>query len=129
MNLLFALGPERAPRAESLLTNLWLALNIYARVGVILTAIILVACGVFFGLRWLSRKLGARLWRLLLRGFTALSGVGFVGLGLWSHFLKDGKGTPFSMSSQAVHVGTVICGMGLVVGLSAVGVPYFLDAL
>jgi lipoprotein-releasing system permease protein len=129
MTLLFALAPERAPRADSWLSNLWLALGIYARVGVILVGVILAACAVFFGLRWLSRKLGARLWRMLLRGFTGLCGVGFVGLGVWSHLLRDGKGTPFSMSSQAIHVGTVICGMGLVVGLSAIGVPYFLDAL
>jgi len=129
MTLLFALAPERAPRAGSLLNNLWLALGIYARVGVILVGVIVAACAVFFGLRWLSRKLGARLWRMLLRGFTGLCGVGFVGLGVWSHLLRDGKGTPFSLSSQAIHVGTVICGMGLVVGLSAIGVPYFLDAL
>jgi lipoprotein-releasing system permease protein len=58
-----------------------------------------------------------------------LSGLSFVGFGVWSHFLKDGKGTPFSLSAQAVHVGTVIGAMGLVIGLSAIGVPYFLDAL
>jgi lipoprotein-releasing system permease protein len=129
MTLLFALAPLRAPGADSWLMKAWLSLGIYGRVGLILTAIILLVGAVFFGLRWLSRKLGARIWRLLLRGFTTLCGVGFVGLGVWSHLLRDGKGTPFSISSQAIHVGTVVCGMGLVVGLSAIGVPYFLDAL
>ncbi|HYQ14506.1 MAG TPA: ABC transporter permease, partial [Polyangiaceae bacterium] len=130
MNLLASLAPLRAPRSDSSwLLDLWLALGIYARVGLIVALLILVASGAFFGLRALSRRLGPRIWKLLLRGFTGLSAVGFVGLGIWSHFLKDGKGTPFSLSAQAVHVGTVICAMGLVVGLSAIGIPYFLDAL
>ncbi len=129
MMLLAALAPLKAPRPDSWLAGLWLSLSVYARVGLVTVLLILLASGAFFGLRGLSRVLGPRLWRLLLRGFTALSGVAFVGLGVWSHFLKDGKGTPFSLSAQAVHVGTVIGGMGLVVGLSAIGVPYFLDAL
>jgi lipoprotein-releasing system permease protein len=129
MTLLAALAPLRAPRADSWLVGLWLSLSVYARVGLVMALVILLVCGAFFGLRGLSRMLGPRLWRLLLRGFTALSGVAFFGLGVWSLFLKDGKGTPFSLAAQAVHVGTVIGGMGLVVGLSAIGVPYCLDAL
>lgn len=129
MMLLSALDPLRTPQADSWASRLWLGFGVYTRVGLVMTLVILLIAGAFLGLRWLARKLGPRLWRLLLRGFTALSALGFVALGTWSHFLKDGKGTPFSVSAQAVHVGTVISAMGLVVGLSAIGVPYFLDAL
>jgi lipoprotein-releasing system permease protein len=129
MTLLATLAPLRAPGAESRLAKVWLALGVYGRIGVIVVGVIAVSCAVFFGLRWLSAKLGPRIWGWLLRGFTGLCSVGFIALGLWSHFLQDGKGTPFSLSAQAVHVGTVVCGMGVVIGLSAIGIPYFLDAL
>lgn len=130
MRLLLALAPLKAEiSSKNWLQKAWSALGVNGRIGVIVLGSLALVVGLFFGLRWLSRRLGPRLWRVLLRGFTALGGVGFVALGTWSQFLQDGKGTPFSLSAQAVHVGTVVCGMGLVVGLSAIGVPYFLDAL
>ena len=90
MMSLFALAPLRPPGGDPWLLKLWGSLGVYGRIGVVLAAIIALAIGVFWTLRWLSRRLGARLWRILLRGFTGLCFVGFAGLGLWSHFLRDG---------------------------------------
>jgi lipoprotein-releasing system permease protein len=130
MTLLAALAPLKAEAARSSwLQKAWSALGTNGRIALIVLGSVLLVVGVFFGLRFLSRWLGPRLWRVLLRSVTALCGVGFVGLGTWSHFLQDGKGTPFSLSSQVVHVGTVVCGMGLVVGVSAIAVPWVLDVI
>jgi len=129
MMLLALLGPLRAPAHTPLLTKAWDVLGIYGRLAVILLGFLALCLGIFFSLRWLSRKLGARIWRLLLLVFTGTSALGFAALGVWSHFLADGKGTPFKLGDQAVHVGTVLCGMGLVIGLSSLAIPYFLDAL
>lgn len=130
MNLLFALAPQKAEVASKWwLTKAWSAIGVNGRLGVIVLGALLLVAGLFFGLRWLSRTLGPRLWKALLFGFTGLSAVGFVGFGAWSTFLPKGKGVAFSVSSQAVNVGAVVCGMGFVIGLSAIAVPYFLDAL
>ena len=129
MMLLSNLAPLHAPSKASFLMRIWDALGIYGRIGLVLAATGALCVGIFFGLRWLSHQLGARIWRLLLLTFTGLCGLGFVALGIWSHFLADGKGTPFKLGDQAVHVGTVLCGMGLVIGVSSLAIPYFLDAL
>ena len=126
MMLLSSFAPLHAPLKASLLARMWDALGVYGRIGLILLAAGALCIGVFFGLRWLSHTLGARIWRLLLLAFTGLCGVGFIALGIWSHFLADGKGTPFKLGDQAVHVGTVLCGMGLVIGVSSLAIPYFL---
>ena len=118
-----------APVRESALTKVWNAIGIYGRIGAILLAVLLVVVLVFFGLRWLSKTLGPRIWRMLLLIFTGTCGVGFVGLAIRSHFLPHGKGTPFVVLNQVINVGTVVCGMGFVVGMSALAIPYALDAL
>jgi len=129
--LLLTLAPLRppAPAQVSWLLRAWNALGVYGRIGLILGGVLLLVIGLFLGLRWLSRTLGARVWRMLLLIFTGISGAAFVGLGTWSHFLPHGKGTPFVIGHQAINVGTVVGGMGLVVGLSALAIPYALDAL
>jgi len=118
-----------APVREPALTRLWNALGVYGRIGSILFGVLLLVILVFFGLRWLSKTLGPRVWRMLLLIFTGLSGTGFIGLAIRSHFLPHGKGTPFVVLNQVINVGTVVCGMGFVVGLSALAIPYGLDAL
>jgi lipoprotein-releasing system permease protein len=118
-----------APVQESALNRLWNAIGVYGRIGLILVAVLLLVGLVFFGLRWLSQRLGARIWRLLLLVFTGTCGAGFIGLAIRSHFLPHGKGTPFVLVNQVINVGTVVCGMGFVVGLSALAIPYGLDAL
>ncbi|MES1187952.1 MAG: ABC transporter permease [Myxococcales bacterium] len=118
-----------APVHESALNRLWNAIGVYGRIGLILVGVLLLVGLVFFGLRWLSQRLGARIWRLLLLGFTGSCGVGFIALAIRSHFLPHGKGTPFVLINQVINVGTVVCGMGFVVGLSALAIPYGLDAL
>lgn len=129
MMLLLIPAPLRAPTPESWLVRSWSWLGVYGRIGVILAGVLLLGMAVFFGLRWLSRRLGARVWRMLLLLYTALCGLGFAGLGMWSRFLPHGKGTPFVLSHQVVSIGSVVCGMGFVIGLSAIAIPYGLDAL
>ena len=131
MMLLLTLAPLRppAPAHVGWLMRAWNALGVYGRIGLILGGVLLLVVGLFLGLRWLSRRLGARVWRMLLGTFTGLSGAAFVGLGTWSRFLPHGKGTPFVIAHQVISVGSVVGGMGLVVGLSALAIPYGLDAL
>jgi lipoprotein-releasing system permease protein len=129
MMLLSIPGSLGAPVHQSALTKVWNAIGVYGRIGAILLAGLLVVVLVFFGLRWLSKKLGPRIWRMLLLIFTGTCGAGFIGLAIRSHFLPHGKGTPFVLLNQVINVGTVVCGMGFVVGLSALAIPYALDAL
>jgi lipoprotein-releasing system permease protein len=122
--------PSRAPAVElGWLARAWGALGIYGRIGVVMLGVGLLIAGVFFGMRALSRAVGPRLWRWLLRIATGLMAVGFVGLGVWTRLLPETKGTVFVLWHQLVRLGTVICGMGLVVGISALAVPFVLDAL
>ncbi len=122
--------PSRAPAVElGWLARAWAALGIYGRIGVVMLGVGLLIAGVFFGMRALSRAVGPRLWRWLLRIATGLMAVGFVGLGVWTRLLPETKGTVFVLWHQLVRLGTVICGMGLVVGISALAVPFVLDAL
>ena len=55
--------------------------------------------------------------------------LGFAGLGVWTRLLPEAKGTAFVLWHQLVRLGTVISGMGLVVGISALAIPFVLDAL
>lgn len=129
MMLLEALGPLRSPGAEGWLARGWSALPPGGRIAVVGLGALLIVVGLFYAMRWLSRSLGARIWRWLLRIVTGLSFVGFIGLGIWTQLLPEQKGTAFVLWHQLVRVGTVVCGMGTVVGLSALAVPYVLDAL
>ena len=129
MMLLALLAPLRVPAAESWPVRIWGSLGIYGRIGAVMFGVGLLGLGLFFGLRWLSRTLGPKLWRGLLRIATTVFIIGFVGLGVWAMFLPDAKGTAFVLWHQLVRVGTVVCGMGAVVGISAILVPYVLDAL
>ena len=129
MMLLSIPGSLGAPVHQNALTRVWNAIGVYGRIGAILLAVLLVVVLVFFGLRWLSKTLGPRIWRMLLLIFTGTCGAGFIGLAIRSHFLPHGKGTPFVLLNQVINVGTVVCGMGFVVGLSALAIPYALDAL
>ena len=119
----------KLPVKETWLVAFWNAIGIYGRIGLIFVGVLALVVGVFFGLRWLSRTLGSRVWRMLLLGVVGTAGVGFVGLGAWSRFLPHGKGTPFVLGHQVINVSTVVCGMIFVVGLSALAIPYALDAL
>jgi lipoprotein-releasing system permease protein len=129
MTLLSIPAPLRAPVHENWLHRAWNWLGVYGRIGMILLGVLVVVVVGFFALRWLSRQLGTRVWRVLLFIFTGVSGVGFAVLGTWSYLLPHGKGTPFVVSDQVNNVAAVVCGMGLVVGLSALAIPYGLDAL
>jgi lipoprotein-releasing system permease protein len=123
--------PSRAAAATELgwLARVWNALGLSGRIGVVVLGVVLLGTAVFFGMRALARRVGPRLWRWLLRIFTGLMLVGFVGLGVWTRVLPEAKGTVFVLWHQLVRVGTVLCGMGLVVGISALAVPFVLDAL
>ncbi len=127
--LLEALGPLRAPVAESWLLKAWMTLGIPGRIALVGLGVVVLSVGLFLGLRTLSRRLGPRLWRWLLRGATGVFFIGLVAFGLWTLRLPEQKGTAFVLWHQLVRVGTVVCGMGTVVGLSALAVPYVLDAL
>ncbi|HVY30733.1 MAG TPA: ABC transporter permease [Polyangiaceae bacterium] len=129
MMLLEALGPLRAPVAESWLLKAWMTLGIPGRIALVGLGVVVLSVGLFLGLRTLSRRLGPRLWRWLLRGATGVFFIGLVAFGLWTLRLPEQKGTAFVLWHQLVRVGTVVCGMGTVVGLSALAVPYVLDAL
>jgi lipoprotein-releasing system permease protein len=129
MMLLTVLGPLKGPVSPPWYAGGWEWLGIYGRLALVLLIVIGVAIGLFFALRALSKAVGPRLWRYLLRAFTASMFVGFARLAWVSHQLQSGKGTPFRIADQAVHLGTVLCGMGLVIGLSALAIPYFLDFL
>ncbi|HEX2876730.1 MAG TPA: ABC transporter permease [Polyangiaceae bacterium] len=129
MMLLAIPAAPKLPVKETWLTTFWNAIGIYGRIGLIFVGVLALVVGVFFGLRWLSRKLGTRVWRMLLLAVVGIAGVGFLGLGTWSHFLPHGKGTPFVLGHQVINVSTVVCGMIFVVGLSALAIPYALDAL
>jgi lipoprotein-releasing system permease protein len=121
--------PQRAPEAETALARLWLALGLYGRIGVVMAGVIGALVLLFLGLRALARRLGPRLWRWLLRIFTGVCLLGFAGLGVWTRLLPEAKGTAFVLWHQLVRLGTVISGMGLVVGISALAIPFVLDAL
>jgi lipoprotein-releasing system permease protein len=129
MMLLSIPTPPRATIPESVLERAWGAIGIYGRIGVILLAVAVLGWLLFVGLRALSRRLGSRLWRVLLMVFTGLNLLAFIGLGTWTRFLPEAKGTAFVLWHQLVRVGTVLGGMNLMVGLSALAVPLFLDLL
>jgi lipoprotein-releasing system permease protein len=128
MMLLSAPGALRAPVSESWVMHAWSSVGIYGRIGLIGALVVGLAVGLFFGLRTLSRRLGPRLWRWLLRIATGVFFVGFIGLAVWTGLLPQQKGTAFVLWHQIVRVGSVVCGMGTVVGLLALAVPYALDA-
>src|SRR5688500_12168088 len=107
MRLLSPPTATATPGQQSALSTAWYAIGVYGRIGVILLAVLLVVVLVFFGLRWLSKKLGPRIWRMLLLIFTGTCGAGFIGLAIRSHFLPHGKGTPFVLFNQVINVGTV----------------------
>jgi lipoprotein-releasing system permease protein len=129
MMLLSIPTPPRAIVPESALERAWGAIGIYGRIGVILLGVAVVGWLLFVSLRALSRRLGSRLWRVLLMVFTGVNLAAFIGLGTWTRFLPEAKGTAFVLWHQLVRVGTVVGGMNLMVGLSALAVPLFLDLL
>ncbi len=127
--MLLSLIPPRAPEATSWFAKAWISLGMYGRIGVVLLGVLLLIGLLFVGFRALSRKLGPRLWRWMLRIFTLLCLLSFAGLGIATTFLPNAKGTVFVLWHQLVRVGTVVSGMGLVVGISALAIPFVLDAL
>ncbi|HEY6078124.1 MAG TPA: ABC transporter permease [Polyangiaceae bacterium] len=127
--MLLSLPPRQVTTELGWLARSWAALGIYGRIGVVLLGVGLVGALVFFGMRALSRRVGPQLWRWLLRIFTGLMLVGVIGLGLWTRVLPENKGTVFVLWHQLVRIGTVVCGMGLVVGFLALAVPFVLDTL
>ncbi len=125
---LLSLLPPRAPEATTWLAKAWNALGMFGRIGVVVLGVILVAALAFMGLRRLARAVGPRLWRWLLRIFTVVCALSFAGLGIATTFLPNAKGTVFVLWHQLVRLGTVVSGMGLVVGISALAIPFVLDA-
>jgi lipoprotein-releasing system permease protein len=129
MNLLLLFAPQHAAAAEPLLSRFWNGAGLYGRVGLVVLGVIAFGFGTFFALRALWRVVGPQLWRWLLRIYTASSLTGLVALGLWTLKLPEAKGTAFVLWHQLVRVGTVLCGMNFVVGVSALAIPMVLNAL
>jgi lipoprotein-releasing system permease protein len=127
MMLLFI--PQHAPPAETLLARAWNAAGLFGRIGVVMAGVILVLGLLFIGLRALSRWLGPQLWRWLLRGFTALCLIAFVGLAFYTLRLPNTRGTAFVLWHQAVRLGTVLSGGGFVVGFLSLAIPFVLNLL
>ncbi|HKY38152.1 MAG TPA: ABC transporter permease [Polyangiaceae bacterium] len=125
MMLLFA--PTKSEGPVNWLVRLWSWLGLWGRIGVVLLGVALLGFGLFLGLRWLSRKLGPRLWRTLLIVFTLINLLGFGVFAFWSKSLPQQKA--FSLTDQLVHVGVVVCLMIFVVGMLALLVPSVLDTL
>jgi lipoprotein-releasing system permease protein len=126
MNLLFA--PAKAPpMPEHWLIKTWSALPNFGRIALVLIAVCLAIWLVTWGLRALSRRLGAGVWRTLLMIITGMSLAGLIGFGTWAGFLPQQKGTAFVLWHQLVRIGSVLCGMGFVIGFMALAVPFVLD--
>jgi lipoprotein-releasing system permease protein len=107
----------------------WAALGLGFRITLVFAVLLVVAGGLFFLFRWLSATLGPRLWGILLMAFTALCAVGF-GVLLWrTHDLPSGKGTPFVPIDQVLRIATVVCGMGLAIGVMALLLPFAMNVL
>lgn len=127
--MMLLLAPLRPPQAEHWLAKLWLGLGMYGRIGVVLLGLILLGVLVFFGLRWLSRRLGPKLWQGLLTIFTLSSLLALIGFGVYAMQLPSQKGAVFVLEHQLIRIGAVLGGMGFVVGVSVLLVPVLLDLL
>ncbi len=128
MMLLF-LPPKAAPAPESFLLKAWNMLGMYGRIGIVLVAVALLAWLLVWGLRSLSRRLGAGVWHTLRLVFTGGSLAGALGFGIWASTLPQQKGAVFVLWHQLVRLGAVVCGMGFVIGFMALAVPFVLDRI
>src|SRR5689334_4669875 len=106
-----------APATQSALARFWSAAGLPLRIGLPIVSGFVSLIGIILFLRWLSRKLGPRLWRWLLIYFAAQNLVSFVSLAIWTSRLPEEKGTAFLLSNQIVKIGTVLSGMGLTICL------------
>jgi lipoprotein-releasing system permease protein len=128
MMLLFAPSkPVEAP--VHWLARIWADIGMWGRIGTVGLGAILLCLGLFFGLRWLSRKLGPKLWLSLLALFTGGSLIALVALGWIASGLPNQKGAVFVVEHQLIRIGAVLSGMGFVVGISVLLVPVWLDLL
>jgi lipoprotein-releasing system permease protein len=105
--------------------RLWTAIGISGRIGLIALATLVVLWAVVVGLR----RLGRAGRRSLLIGFTGLSLLGTVGLGVWSLRLPEPGGSYFVLWHQVVRVGAALSATGFVVGFVGLALPIVLDAL
>jgi lipoprotein-releasing system permease protein len=128
MMLLFAPNSSAAAPA-GWLARTWLAIGMWGRIGVVMLGIILLTVLVFFGLRWLSRRLGPKLWFALCALFTGGNVIALVTLGFIAAGLPNQKGAVFVVEHQLIRIGAVLGGMGFVVGISILLVPVWLDLL
>src|SRR5688572_33004869 len=117
MMLLFAPNSSGAAPV-GWLARTWVALGMWGRIGVVMLGVILLGMLLFFGLRWLSRRLGPKLWFALIALFTGGSLIALVTLGFIAAGLPNQKGAVFVVEHQLIRIGAVLGGMGFVVGIS-----------
>ncbi|HEX6272074.1 MAG TPA: ABC transporter permease [Polyangiaceae bacterium] len=101
----------------------WEAIPLGLRIAV------LVGLGLLFLflLVWGLIRLGRGRFRLLLWILTGACFLGVTGLGAWALSLPQGRGASFVVWHQIVRIGVVVCGMGFVLGGSALALPRILD--
>jgi lipoprotein-releasing system permease protein len=106
------------------LARVWDAMPIGTRVTIVgwlvMALLLLVALGLV--------RLGWKRARTVMWIFTGVCLVGALGLGAWALSLPEGRTTYFVLWHQILRVSVVVCGMGLVLGGTALAVPRLLDA-
>jgi lipoprotein-releasing system permease protein len=112
-----------APKpSENFFVRTWEAIPLGLRIALLVAVGLLLLVLLVWGLV----RLGRGRFRLLLWIFTGVCFVGVAGLGAWALQLPQGRGS-FVIWHQIVRIGVVVCGMGFVLGGSAVALPRVLD--
>jgi lipoprotein-releasing system permease protein len=117
--------PGRPPADPSLVTQLWLALGIYGRIGVVVVTLVVVAYLVVKAIR----RLGKRGRRSLLWGITGVCLLGVLILGGWAAVLPERRGSFFVFWHQVVRVGAALSATGFIVGFMSLALPRVLDRI
>jgi lipoprotein-releasing system permease protein len=105
------------------LARAWDAIPIGTRVWIVVYLAAAILALLVLALIRVSRgRIRTVIW--ILTG-TCLFGA--IGLGTWALSLPEGRATYFELWHQVVRVGVVLCGMGLVLGGTALALPRMLD--
>jgi len=117
--------PGKPPADPSLVTQLWLALGLYGRIGVVALTLVVVGYLVVKAIR----RLGKRGRRSLLWGITGVCLLGVLILGGWAAVLPERRGSFFVFWHQIVRVGAALSATGFIVGFMSLALPRVLDRL
>ncbi len=90
---------------------------------------VLVGVAVVYAVARLMMSLGRRGRRAFFWGLTIVGLLGLVGLGGWSFFLPEQRGSFFVMWHQVVRVGAAFGAIVFVVGLIGLSLPLLFDRL